>query len=67
MFGTTEALSNQHNLTYELCVRHHHGTGSIAGDKKIEFHAELKNTVKIVSVSHLKRALRFSGSSVLPA
>lgn len=35
MFSTTEALGNKHDLTYELCVGHHHGTRSDAGDIRV--------------------------------
>lgn len=33
MFSTTEAFGNKHDLAYQLCVGHHHGTRSDPGDK----------------------------------
>lgn len=67
MFSTTEAFGNKHDLTYQLCVGHHHGTRSDPGDKTMSVRHRVRHRVKNAVESHLKRAFRFSGSSVLPA
>lgn len=60
-----EALGHQHDFTDQLKVWHHHGTGSGDGDRP-EPEGRHRRTGTRVD-KYLNRALRFSGSSVLPA